>query len=1177
MSFICPASRIFSRRHASGPTVWQLFLLLMLLTSQPLPAAPAYQSQIAVSLTPEEQAWLEANPEVRVGAGVDWAPFDFVSADGEYQGVSRDYLDLIAARTGLKFDYQPGYWSQNLQRFRDGELDLLPAVYKNRARLEFMQFSRPYHEMLDYLFIRSDASRESVDDLSGLRVAIPRDDAHIRLVGQHFPELEVVEVDTLGDAIDAVLEGRAELLFETYAVMMYALEKEAITTIEPWHSTRDLGNKFVHIVTRKNNKALSSIIQKGLDAITISEKRAIHDKWFQQRPQIRSPGLTLSAADKAWLAAHPRIRFSGDPNWLPYEAFDEDGNYIGIVAEHLKLIADKLGIEIVYVATDSWPESVALAKSGDIDVLSETSDSSLTAQLQFTQSYLSSPVVIVMDSRENYVESIDPIRQRRIGVIKDYGYVPTIRGAYPDIDFIEVDSIQAGLTAVSTGKLDALLATLAQSSYHISELGMNNIRIVGETGFDTKLAFGINPDMAPLVSLFNRALADISQTEKQAILDAWGKHKFVARIDYGLVGQILAVFLLLAGVILYWNRKLVREVHLRKEAEAQTQALLDYIPLQVAVTGYDGRILTANPQALKDYNLSSEELHRFNMQDFYDDKSQRAEILTEIREKGYIEQKIVPFHNLEGEVRSMMVSMIPVRYRKQNALLSIAVDISDRLEMEQALREARDKAEVANKAKSAFLANMSHEIRTPMNAIIGFTELLSARLTEPGLKNYADTIKSAGNDLLLLINDILDLSKIEAGKLDIDKSPANPHVLFQEVGNIFSLTLRQKEVELVMEVDETIPDSLMLDVVRLRQVLLNLMGNAVKFTDSGYVKLCARTEAEDKINSRINLKIDVEDSGIGIPEDQLQTIFDEFNQSAGQDLSKFGGTGLGLAISSRLVRLMGGELTVQSRLGHGSTFTVNLDNVDVAVVETADEGEGDAVETAALQFRPATVLIVDDVANNRQLVRENFSQTPIKIIEASNGREAIQQVQAQAVDLILMDLRMPVMSGYEAAAKIKTDYGIPIIALTASVMQDDFDRIKQADFDDYIRKPVRHSALLGCLARFLPHEIAVQTEAPAAGLTLTEQERASLEQMIELLDGFTPQWQTIKSGNNISAIQRFAEALLEAGDRHQFSPVSDYARQLLEKVEVFDINGIGRLLTAFPELQQQLQAARNKP
>jgi ABC-type amino acid transport substrate-binding protein len=215
------------------------------------------------------------------------------------------------------------------------------------------------------------------------------------------------------------------------------------------------------------------------------------------------------------------INFTGDPNWLPYEAFDEQGNYIGIVAEHLKLIEEKLGIKVEIIPTKTWSESVARVKRGEIDVLSETNDSDLTTELTFTQSYVSSPVVIIMKNKVGHVEDINQIKQKKIALIKDYGYVPQLRKQYSDIVFTEVNTIQDGLIAVSTGEVDVLLATLAQASYHISDLGVSNISIVGKTEFSTRLAFGMSQKFSPLVPLFNRALNEISKDQRRDILQRW--------------------------------------------------------------------------------------------------------------------------------------------------------------------------------------------------------------------------------------------------------------------------------------------------------------------------------------------------------------------------------------------------------------------------------------------------------------------------------------------------------------------------------------------------------------------------------------------------------------------------------------------------------------------------------
>ncbi len=381
--------------------------------------------------------------------------------------------------------------------------------------------------MLDYFFIRDDLNVTTLEDLNGKRVAIPKGYAHEGLIKKHFPKIKIIPVNTFSAAIDAVLENRADMLYDTYGSLAYTIQKEGINTIIPFKSTRELGNNYIHIATRKDAPELASIIQKGLDAISGQEKQAISNKWLGNISEIKKQLLKLTAEEQHWLNEHKVIRFTGNPNWLPYEAFNKEGEYIGIVAEHLKLIEQKLGIKIEIIPTQSWSDSIEKVKRGEIDVLSETSDSNLNSHLTFTQDYISSPVVIVMRNNADYIDGINQIKQKKIAVIKDHGNVSKIIKKHPDLVFHHINSIQEGLTDVSTGKVDVLLATLAQASYHISELGINNIRIVGKTEFSTRLAFGMQQEFAPLVPLFNRAVNSISQIKKQRIFRAWGKHKWL--------------------------------------------------------------------------------------------------------------------------------------------------------------------------------------------------------------------------------------------------------------------------------------------------------------------------------------------------------------------------------------------------------------------------------------------------------------------------------------------------------------------------------------------------------------------------------------------------------------------------------------------------------------------------
>ena len=292
-----------------------------------------------------------------------------------------------------------------------------------------------------------------------------------------------------------------------------------------------------------------------------------------------SPDLMLDEDERKWLEENPSVRFTGDPNWLPYEAFDSHGNYIGIVSEHLGLIANMTGLEFEMSPSKTWTESTEKAKQGLVDILSETDDSDLKSHLDFTTAYISNPIVIAMQSRENYVEGITTIRDRKIALIKDYGYASKIRRKYSNIEFITVDDIQDGLLSVSTGKVDALLCTLALCSYTIAELGLNNVKITGKTEFDTKLALGVQKDMPVLLSILNKAIRNITPKQQQIILDRWIKDKFAERIDYTLVFQVMAVAIILLGIFAFWNRRLKREINLRIATEDELKAAEEVLRL----------------------------------------------------------------------------------------------------------------------------------------------------------------------------------------------------------------------------------------------------------------------------------------------------------------------------------------------------------------------------------------------------------------------------------------------------------------------------------------------------------------------------------------------------------------------------------------------------------------------
>jgi CheY-like chemotaxis protein len=485
---------------------------------------------------------------------------------------------------------------------------------------------------------------------------------------------------------------------------------------------------------------------------------------------------------------------------------------------------------------------------------------------------------------------------------------------------------------------------------------------------------------------------------------------------------------------------------------------------------------------------------------------------------------------------------------------------------------------------------MSHEIRTPMNAVIGFSELLSSLVTDKKQKSYLNSIQTAGKALLTLINDILDLSKIEAGRFSIQYEAVNPYTLFNELKQIFAVKIADKNLEFIVDIDKELPKALLLDEVRVRQVLLNLLGNAIKFTNTGYIKLSVRytpnlieksefKKKSDFFNS-LDLIIAVTDTGIGIPVEQQALVFESFRQQDGQSTRKYEGTGLGLAITKRLVEMMNGEISLKSAVGKGSIFEITLRDVDVSTTALTESPLND-LNYKNISFEKAFVLVVDDIESNRTLIKECLSCVNLDVVEAEDGQIALIFAEEYHPALILMDLKMPELDGYEASQQLKANPNIcdiPIIALTASVTVSEQAKIKAHGFDGYLSKPVNIDNLFQELSRYLkPIEksaISV-TEAPVKDDSMETQ---PFENIVELpvlrqtlFDKMLPAWQDLIEIMEMEAIEEFAKQLIQLGEKHQAQHLIDYADNLRELVEDFDIEAVERALEAFHDIVEALR------
>ncbi len=1039
--------------------------------AQPEPLALLGRSQaeaLSLPLREADRRWLWNKRTLRLGTSVpDYPPFDITANAKDYQGITADMAALIAELLNLRVDVvrYPSR-QQAIAALRNGEIDVLGSANIYDVRDADLVLSQAYADDLPTLVTRIGESQDSNADLAGKRLAMAYHYLPTDTVQRVYPDASLQVYPSTISALGAVAFGQADVFLGNLLGANYLVNNSYLNNVELANFASLEPGSFGFAV-RQADSTLLRLINMALSGIDADQRGLIMRRWgadaLGMRGQLK---LQFSEAEQQWLQAHPKVRVLFIEGFMPFTFLDDAGQFRGIAADVLNTISFRTGLTFDVKASASLADASDKVARGEADMLAAlTPSQAREKEFNFSRAYFTNAFVLISRDQPQAPNTLEDLSGKRLAVIQGNALDSYLSLNYPHITQVASKDALDAMAMVARGEVDAAVNSLISARYMISRQYRGKLRITATVGnIPGHMAFAVSPKEKELHSILDKAMLSIPPDELDVLTNRWRREVVVAdnywetyRSVIVQGGTVVAILLLAAFL---WISLLRRQIRRREQAERALtdqiefmRVLVDGTPNPIYVRDRDARLLLCNASYLNVFGVNQEAVIGKRVTEAPLTTSEEGEayeaLYFQVMHSG---QPLVRDNRLtlaNGEVLTIFHWMLPYR-RGDGEMAGIIAGWIDISERQRLLQSADD----ASRAKTQFLATMSHEIRTPLNAVIGMLELALKKAEQNILDRLAIEVASgAAKHLLELIGDILDIARIESGRMTLTPERANLHTLVQSVVRVFEGQARDKHIDLSVELDEQADCDVLIDPLRFKQVLSNLLSNAIKFTDKGGVAISLTVHTPVQAQD-MTLEIRVIDSGVGIPKDDIQGLFAPFVQASNNHQHARSGSGLGLVISRSLCEKMGASLTLDSLLGVGTEAKITLTLKRLAPLATQ----------AALTHLPETglvqrVLVVDDYPANRMVLSQQLAFLGHQVVEAVDGKQGLALWSKHHFDVVITDCHMPVMNGYEMARLIRAkerQQRIPaclLLGFTANAMADELARCQAAGMDDCLFKP----------------------------------------------------------------------------------------------------------------------------